>query len=334
MSKLTPQVQSILDDLEHLDFANPVLDKRIVEKCLAEHFRLLGLPMLPVHWVLSLKEYTSYTSKTKIKENRAWRVALDAVQRTAILEVNNGELFKRARIVWSTLWSNSGIWARIHTLYSCGTVVTAFESALYLNSSNPDTIAYGNILLPLVKAVKSGLGVYYVTKDEIICCPIPKLIIKNGQFHNETGPAVLWSNGEAHYFYKGVKVTKEIVEKRFSWGDIEIEKNQEIRRVMLDIYGLERYVKESRMVSVHTDDFGMLYTKTREDGTTFATVKVVNSTPEPDGSFKDYFIRVNPTLYDGDAGKIAHAAVASTWRTKDGKLAFKRWQEYCPAYET
>ena len=36
-------------------------------------------------------------------------------------------------------------------------------------------------------------------------------------------------------------------------------------------------------------------------------VKVVNSTPEPDGSFKDYFLRVPPDM------QTAHQAVAWTF---------------------
>jgi hypothetical protein len=36
-------------------------------------------------------------------------------------------------------------------------------------------------------------------------------------------------------------------------------------------------------------------------------VKVKNSTPEPDGLFKDYFLRVPPTV------KTAHEAVAWTF---------------------
>lgn len=49
-------------------------------------------------------------------------------------------------------------------------------------------------------------------------------------------------------------------------------------------------------------------------------VKVVNSTPEPDGSYKDYFLRVPPTI------TTAHEAVAWTF----GKTA----ETYAPAIET
>jgi hypothetical protein len=63
-------------------------------------------------------------------------------------------------------------------------------------------------------------------------------------------------------------------------------------------------------------------------------VKVVNSTPEMDGSFKDYFIRVDPNcrpmLDDnkfGDPQELtARNAVASTFG--------KKGEEYDPVFQT
>ena len=63
-------------------------------------------------------------------------------------------------------------------------------------------------------------------------------------------------------------------------------------------------------------------------------VKVVNSTIEPDGTYKDYFIRVSPNAYGGL--KTARAAVASTWRNNDAErsLVFKNPEDYNPDIET
>jgi hypothetical protein len=51
-------------------------------------------------------------------------------------------------------------------------------------------------------------------------------------------------------------------------------------------------------------------------------VKVVNSTQEPDGTFKDYFIRVDPNAYGGL--KTARQAIASTWRDEDNCIYLER----------
>ncbi len=47
---------------------------------------------------------------------------------------------------------------------------------------------------------------------------------------------------------------------------------------------------------VQSDDFGSLWRWERSGGEPLVWVQVINSTPEPDGSFKDYFLRVPPWM--------------------------------------
>ena len=63
-------------------------------------------------------------------------------------------------------------------------------------------------------------------------------------------------------------------------------------------------------------------------------VDCVNSSPEPDGSFRRYMLRVQPDAYDGAASTDVLAAMASTWRNADGSLLFKRPDQYQPEVET
>ncbi len=194
---------------------------------------------------------------------------------------------------------------------------------------------YAGVWLPFLKARDAGLWLYWVTEKEVVCCACPSIHIKDNRLHCETGPAVSWPDSPTCFYYlKGVQITEDILNRRFTWKDIDAQSNSEVRRIMMDLYGPARYIKDAGIAPVHSDDFGTLYRRDNGDGTVFTVVKVVNSTAEPDGSFNDYWLRVNDTLYGGDVGRIAHAAVASTWRTKDGKLAFQRWQEYMPAYES
>jgi hypothetical protein len=65
---------------------------------------------------------------------------------------------------------------------------------------------------------------------------------------------------------------------------------------MIERYGQARYLLDSGATEIHRDDFGTLYRKTIPGDESLMMVKVVNSTPEPDGSFKDYFLRVPPTM--------------------------------------
>ena len=101
----------------------------------------------------------------------------------------------------------------------------------------------------------------------------------------------------------------------------------EVRRVKIDQYGQSRYLQDTGAEVVAEDDFGVLYRKSLGDDEALMMVKVVNSTPEPDGTFKDYFIRVDPNAYGGL--KTARAAIASTWRNEDESLMFDDPNDYC-----
>jgi len=72
------------------------------------------------------------------------------------------------------------------------------------------------------------------------------------------------------------------------------------RKEAIDRIGFEKFVKDG-LATVITEDaeYGTLY---RLPGETpkepMVLLKVINSTPEPDGSFADYYLRVPPTMTD------------------------------------
>jgi len=159
-------------------------------------------------------------------------------------------------------------------------------------------------------------------------------INSRNQPHNDTGPFATWSDGSALYSVNNVRVPNWVIDnsEKITVEAIEDEANLEVRRVMLNKFGQERYILESNSEVVHADDFGTLYRKDMGEDEPLMMVKVVNSTPEPDGSFKDYFIRVSPTAYGGL--KTARAAVASTWRKADGSMVFEDPNDYVCSIQT
>jgi hypothetical protein len=152
--------------------------------------------------------------------------------------------------------------------------------------------------------------------------------------HCNNGPFKQWSDGSSLYSFHGVRIPKYIIETpdKLTVDIIEKEPNAEVRRVMIERYGTEKFILDSKNEIVHADDYGTLYKKSLENDEPIMVVKVVNSTMEPDGSFKDYFIRVDPNAYGGL--KTARAAVASTWRKEDGSLLFEKPEDYVCEVET
>ena len=153
-----------------------------------------------------------------------------------------------------------------------------------------------------------------------------------GRLHCVSGPACAFPDGWGIYAVHGVRVPAWIVERKDDITPLKIdgESNAEVRRVMVELYGEDRYIVDSGLKPIAQDEFGELFRKDFSGDTPLVYVKVKNSTAEPDGHFKDYFLSVNPNHYDGNAGRIPHAAIASTWRTTASgeQLFFKRYQDY------
>lgn len=159
---------------------------------------------------------------------------------------------------------------------------------------------------------------------------------EENRIHSVDGAAIKfrgdWDDPSNVYAVHGVRVPKKVIDRNYNIADIEKEENAEVRRVMIELYGQDKFIIESGAKEVNTDEFGTLYMKELNDDEPLMMVKVVNSTMEPDGSFKDYWIRVDPNAYGGL--KTARAAVASTWRNPDGSFVFEKPEDYDCAVET
>lgn len=105
--------------------------------------------------------------------------------------------------------------------------------------------------------------------------------------------------------FDDVCILAERPEILFELKDIRAEGNVEARRLMIEFYGLGKYLQESGAVLIHQDQVGELYRMRQVDDEDLVVVKVVNSTAEPDGSFREYFLRVPPS--------ITHAREAVAW---------------------
>jgi hypothetical protein len=112
-----------------------------------------------------------------------------------------------------------------------------------------------------------------------------------------------------------VRVPKDIIEepKTLTSQRIETEANAEVRRAMIELYGFDNFLRDAQFNEIHRDDWGILYEKKYEgDPLPIKMVKVINATPESDGTRKEYVIPVVSTV------KTAHEAVASTFGREPG----------------
>jgi hypothetical protein len=145
---------------------------------------------------------------------------------------------------------------------------------------------------------------------------------QRGRLHHQSTAALSFADGRDLYSWFGVTCPREIIEEpdKITITRIETEENAEIKRILIDRFGVQRYLTESNNAKVHEDEFGTLYVKRVDASEPIAMVRVTNSTPESDGTYKEYFLRVPPTV------TTAREAVAWTFNLDS--------EDYNPGVET
>ncbi|MGW5232735.1 DUF6745 domain-containing protein [Streptomyces nodosus] len=117
-----------------------------------------------------------------------------------------------------------------------------------------------------------------------------------GRLDRADGPALAFPDGFALHAWRGMPVPAAFLDELAAPTPRRIreEENAELRRVMLEHYGYERYLDESGAQPVQRDKAGVLWRIELEGDEPLVMVEVVNSTPEPDGTHRTYWLRVPP----------------------------------------
>lgn len=153
-----------------------------------------------------------------------------------------------------------------------------------------------------------GAFSYHFGEGVIFACKKPLFVSADDRFrlHNEVGPALEFLDGYKHFAWHGITIAEEI------WTNFHLimpetithEPNVERRRALIDKYGTARYLTDSDATLVSSDECGDLFRIELKNDEPIVMVRVTNSTPEADGAFKQYFLRVPPdtqTARDGIA---------------------------------
>jgi hypothetical protein len=169
-------------------------------------------------------------------------------------------------------------------------------------------------------------GWWWPFQGAVIITPKAKALHRDeqGRLHNEHGAAIIYPDGWGIWAIHGVRLPQFVIEspKEITVEKIDAEKNMEIRRVMIDRFlgGLSGYIVASGAKEIQSDDYGILYRKEIDGDEPIVMAKVLNSTPEPDGEFKTYWLRVPPNT------KTARAGVAWSFGKTEA--------EYAPVVQT
>lgn len=170
-------------------------------------------------------------------------------------------------------------------------------------------------LAGLVELARSS-GWWWPMRRAVVLSDRPARLERNeeGLLHCEDGAAAVYRDGWSLHAWHGVGVARWVIDQPdlVTPGMIGNQSDVSMKRVLLERYGYARYVQELGC-EVQSDDWGSLWRASTFDDEPLVMVHVLNATPEPDGSFKDYFLRVPPGVTS------ARQAVAWTFAaTEDG----------------
>ncbi|TMR13061.1 hypothetical protein ETD86_31350 [Nonomuraea turkmeniaca] len=208
---------------------------------------------------------------------------------------------------WAALWDQTGarLWPQVDQLVTAirrgladlgGEVLRQALDAVLGQHDAPWLSAFDG--LEGLKRVAECAGWWWPYERVAIVTerPVELHLDDLGRLHRADGPAMAYSDGFALHAWHGMPVPAEF---GASMRDITPERireedNAELRRVMLEHFGYDRYLAESGARPVQRDETGVLWCIDLPGDESITMVEVVNSTPEPDGTRRTYFLRVPP----------------------------------------
>ena len=160
--------------------------------------------------------------------------------------------------LWANLWDNLGdklqqqvnrfFWGQHEASWVAHYAFCRDVVGLEYNADNSKLL---NLWATLCKS-----GWWQARKGIVLACERPTLLSINdeGRLHNESGPAMQFSDTYSLWAVGGVRVDEQIVMKpeTQSLEQIEKEENAEVRRVRIERFGWPRYLAESGAKVAHS----------------------------------------------------------------------------------
>ncbi len=329
--------------IAHLDRTDTMTEheKEVARASAIKVYRLLGLPEPQIHFVRSPLEAfaaNSYFPKTEDRSSFSlglWRLSpmvniIDWDYTTIPLTMRLNTL----GIVWGRRvvdrsYTRSSKKASVKVARNIETSSDNVKIAVRpIHDAYPFALSMGfrtNLTLYLVKYLSSQLPPdvveqyqtmvdftrsshsQYLTNTQCFICDFPEMQSTDNATlcHNETGPAVLWRDGTCEYYWHGMPIPCNVVKdpSSITVKQIEKERNAEIRRVMIDQYGIAKYLRECGLIIDKTvDEVGnplRLYCRSDDRPNSdepIVMLEMTNSTKDPDGTVRTYMRRVPPNI--------------------------------------
>ena len=141
--------------------------------------------------------------------------------------------------------------------------------------------------LKIWKRITKSCHWFYPFSDFCLISDKPVRISRDeqGRLHDDSQKAIEYSDGWGFCSVHGVVVPDYVIESpnEINTEKIESESNSEIRRVMLDRFGWDRYILETNTKPIDKSEFGILYRKKMRGDEPCVMVRLLNRTPSDHG---------------------------------------------------
>ncbi len=297
--------------------ATGAADRVAAEAGLRLAYRLAGLDEPErVEWVGSPREAVARVLAAPAGE---WGASVRDAVRTLPWAAERDALHAAmGRAAWSERWQHTGgrLWETTRTLterIATGVVAElgqgpaeqaavrlALLDAVHGQHDAPWLAAFGAAggRLAGLAALARNAGWWWPYEKVALIAERPSALHRDeaGRLDRADGPALAFPDGFALHAWRGMPVPGAFLAELTTLTPerIRAEENAELRRVMLEFYGYDRYLAESGARPVDRDETGVLWRIDLPDDEPVVMVEVVNSTPEPDGTHRMYWLRVPP----------------------------------------
>ena len=284
-----------------------------MDAALQRHLALLGLPARPAIW--PDKWDAAVADVVWPHVDASWEAAwCEHLRNHPFLPTTGEHALTRALVAslqgelvaWGSCLGgmrSMGAWA---SAFLPGTM--ALRAIAQLDHARPlDAHVWAVMGEPFLECIEHGLGVFWILPTCIVALPRPALRIEGGALHAADGPAATFASGECAWFWRGVHVPQDVVEHPagITLAAIDAEPNVEVRRVMIERFGWDRFDAEAggELLDHHPRWGTLRRRRWRNDARSSffdpladTYLVVTNRSPEPDGGFRRYVLPVHPLL--------------------------------------
>jgi hypothetical protein len=143
-------------------------------------------------------------------------------------------------------------------------------------------------------------GWWWPYRSAVVICERPVRLLQDdrGLLHGEGGPAIVYPDGWSIWAWHGVRVPRRVIERPEAVPAAEVlaEPDPEVRRVMIERLGNDRFLRDAGATRVAEDETGILWRVDLPGDEPLVCVEVTCPNPVPDAAFQRYVLRVPPDM--------------------------------------